>query len=343
MSDIEDMLRRTFDHHGQHAPASDHLLADVRSRVQKGHSGQRWLVPVVASLLTAAVVLVVTTDGFNLWDGAGVTNAPPTTSIRPTPDSSQSVRAMKCGDAPGVNRLRFKPNETQDISVEQGRRLLLEGVDGFCQRTVTFNGKKSSPILRSNPPYNGADWLQATSPGVVTISVFQPMCVASTDPECFGGLSMLGSIRVTVVPKTPLEPITRVCAPLDVRISAASEPGTAAQLLWGTVRLRGNTACRLSDRAAVEVIDRRGVTVQMPHNPLTRLVSAPLRADRPVVVIWDWVEPFCGRQFPYRVRFTLLGHVDTVRRVTPPGCPTDYGEPPTDPRGLHFHEVRVLH
>jgi hypothetical protein len=340
MNDIEDIVRRTLENRARQASTSDHLLDDVHSKIESRRSAQRWLVPIAASALTAAVVLVVTTYGLDLWDGQVATDTATTATATPTSEASQSARALKCRVAPGLGNRTFTPDQPQDVAVTEGRRLLLRGVDGFCQRTVTFNGKQVSPILRSDRPFTGADWLRASAPGVVTVAVFQPMCIGVDDPQCFGGLSPLGTVRVTVVPKTPVEPITRICTRGDVAFATAGAAAvTAAERLGVSVRLRASTACRLDAEASVEVVDHSGATVQMPDNPLGHLVRAPLREGRRVTVTWDWLEPFCGRQSPYRARFPLLGHVEHLHELGTPACPTDYGEPPTDPRGLRFHGI----
>lgn len=74
----------------------------------------------------------------------------------------------------------------------------------------------------------------------------------------------------------------------------------------------------------------------MPENPSWQLISEPIHPRTWLVVRWRWREPFCGDGFPYAVTLSLplLDLSDTVDDVNVPGCPTDDGEPATDPRGL---------
>lgn len=351
MSDFEDAVRRTFSAHETDAPSADGLLADVQVAASRRRARGRWLVPLAASALTASLVGAVVTDGFGLVSSETASQPVPlaTTTPPPTPNASQSAIAAKCEirpfiGAPGAGMVDFDPNLDQKITVAAGQRILLGAVDeALCQRFVTFNGRPRSALLKPiNGIGTGSDPLRAVGEGTVEVSALQPMCAAVADPGCYGGVAQLGSITVVIRPRPTPEPVSRRCDADQIVLKAESEPGTAAQLIWVTVRPRGTAGCWLTGPATIEVFDEDGTTVAMPNNPMTRQIREPLRQGRPVVIVWDWREPFCGRADPYSAQLGVLGMTARFDDANSPSCPTDYGDPRADPRGLRFHSVMVL-
>lgn len=350
MSDFEDRVRRTFSAHEPNAPSADGLLANVQTAASRRRAKGRWLVPLAASALTAGLVVAVVTDGFGLVGSETASHpVPNATSSTPTPNPSESAIAAKCEvrpfiGAPGAGMVDFDPNVDQKITVAAGQRILLGAVDeALCQRFVTFNGRPRSALLKPvNGIGTGSDRLRAVGEGTVDVSALQPMCAAVADPKCFGGVAQLGSITVTIKPRPTPEPVTRQCDSGQISLKAESEPGTSAQLIWVTVRLRGTAACRLTWPATIEVFDEDGATVVMPNNPLSKQIREPLRQGSPVVITWDWREPFCGRADPYSAKLGVLRSTARFEDAHSPSCPTDYGDPRADPLGLRFHSVMVL-
>jgi hypothetical protein len=241
----------------------------------------------------------------------------------------------------------FDPDVDQKIIVGTGagQRMLLGGIDeALCQRFVEFNGRSRSALLRPVDQIGtGSDRLRPVRQGTVEVTAFQPMCAAVADSGCYGGVIPLGTITVTIKPRpTPEKPVTRECDPDQISLRAEAAAGTASEMLWVTVRLDGSRGCLLSGAADVEVFDRQGASVLMPNNPLSRQIGESLRPGHPVVITWDWLDWFCGRADPYSARLGVLGQTDRVEEMNTPSCPTEYGDPPRDPRGLRFHSVMVL-
>lgn len=352
MSDFEDAVRRTFAAHRANAPSADGLLANVQTAASRGRAVRRWLMPLAASALTASLVVAVVTDGFRLLGSETASQpVPAATTSTPTPNPSQPTVAAKCDMPPFIStpvsgRVEFDRDVDQKViaGTGSGQRILLGGVDkALCQRFVTFNGRPRSALLKpTNGIGSGSDRLRPVSQGTVEVAVFQPMCAGSLDPECFGGIAQLGSIKVVIKMRPTPEPASRQCDTGQISLKAESEPGTAAQLIWVTVRLQGTAGCRLTGPATIEVFGKDATTVAMPNNPVSEQIREPLQLGHPVVITWDWREPFCGRAFPYSARLEVLGETARFGGLTPPSCPTDYGDPRADPRGLRFHGVMVL-
>lgn len=343
MGDVEDDLRRTFAAHEGDAPSGDGFLAKVHAASHRRARG-RWLVPLAASALTASLVVALVTDGFGLVGGESATQpGPVTTTSTPTPNPSQSAIAAKCAmppfiGAPGQRMVDFDPDVDQEITVGAGQQILLGGIDNaLCQRFVTFNGRPRSDLLKPvNGIGTGSDRLRAVGQGTVVVAALQPMCAAVADPECFGGIDQLGSIAVTIKPRPTPEPVTRPCDSDQVTLAASSEPGTAGRMLAATLVLANGPSCLLSTQVRVDVTRGDGIVVRMPDNPSWQLISEPIHPRTWLVVRWRWREPFCGDDFPYSVTLSLplLGLSDTLDDVNVPRCPTAYGDPATDPRGL---------
>lgn len=232
----------------------------------------------------------------------------------------------------------FNPDVDQDVTVHVGQRILLGGIDrGLCQRHVNFNGRPRSALLKPvNGIGTGSDWLRAQRTGTAKVVAFQPMCPPESDPRCFGGISILGTITVTIKPRPTPEPVTRECDPDQISLAASSESGTAGRTLVAKLKLANGPACVVSTQVQVDVDHGDGTLVQMPENPSWRIVSEQIGPGKSLLVRWRWREPFCGDDFPYSVTVSLprLGLSDTLDGVHVPGCPTGYDEPATDPRGL---------
>lgn len=340
MSDFEDAVRRTFAAHESEVSSTEGLLAKVHAAAQRTRA--RWLVPLAASALTFSLVLAVVTDGFGFIDREP-TPAPAATTPAPTPNPSQSSIAAKCEvppfiGAPGQGMVDFDRGVGQTITVGAGQRILLGGIDKpLCQRFVQFNGQPRSGLLKPvNGIGTGSDRLRAVGQGTVVVAALQPMCAAVADPGCFGGINRLGSITVTIKPRPTPEPVTRPCKAGQVSLTASSEPGTAGFMLAAILQLDDGPPCLLSTQVRVDVTRGGEALVRMPENPSWQLISEPIHPRTWLVVRWRWREPFCGDDFPYSVTLSLplLGLSDTVERVNVPGCPTDFGEPATDPLGL---------
>ncbi len=351
MSDFEDMVRRTFAAHEPDAPSADGLSESVQARTSNERSKAPWLVPLAASALTAALVVGVVTDGFGMGSTGPASQPAPAVSATPTPttspDPDQSALAAKCDEPPVMNtpaspQLTFSEGVKQEVTIAVGQRIFLGAVTDSCGGIVTFNGRPQTPFLTGELNVaKGTGYLKAVRPGIVRITPFDPMCPPDTS-GCFGGVDDLGTIEVTIEPREPPTPVIGKCSANEFSLRAEAGPGTASEMLWVTVRLADTRGCLLSGTANVEVFDRDGVPVSMPGNPLTRQIRESLRPGHPVVITWGWLDWFCGRADPYSARLGVLGQTDRVDEMNTPSCPTEYGDPPRDPRGLRFHSVMVL-
>jgi hypothetical protein len=148
------------------------------------------------------------------------------------------------------------------------------------------------------------------------------------------------------------DPTWPECSPRVFRVDLEAEPGTASMLLLGNVRLMGSQPCWLLGNYKTTVLDGGGHVVQMRYNPNAAIHNSyPLRPNDLIVFTTRWLQPFCGNSFPYSATFSFTGVTKnglvpvktTLRRVTPPKCPTAWGGDVRPPRGLIGLGVRIFH
>lgn len=272
-----------------------------------------------------------------------------TRSSAPTPNPSQSAIVAKCKvrlfiGAPRAGMVDFDRDVDQEITVGAGQRILLGGIDeALCQRFVTFNGRPRSALLKpTNDIGTGSDRLRAVGLGTVEVAAFQPMCATIADAGCYGGVIPLGTIIVTVVPREPPPPVVGRCTPDQLSVRAESEPGTAEQQLWLTVRLLDAVGCRLIGTAAIEIRNKSGALLSMPYNPRLAAIRTKLRPGKPVVIRWGWQMPFCRDGSPYSGTLSIIGLDSEVSDVNSPDCPTFWGGKRKPPAGLRFNGLLTL-